>query len=141
MVYIWPKRPLTVGSSEGTSWFRPHRGSRAMLMFGDQQSRPACGWPLHGIASRAPCSQSERSSRPMAEPMSRQSEALKVAPSEFGLGKDVGHLGSSPTRPHVVWTPGKARVAQEGGGNNNGREAVSHRDILVVNAEKHQHAP
>lgn len=32
--------PVSMGSSPGTSWFRPHRGSRCMLRVGDPIRRP-----------------------------------------------------------------------------------------------------
>jgi len=48
-VYLVPKTPLMYGSSDGTSWLRPQRGSRLMLMLGDQQSSPTCGYLAHPL--------------------------------------------------------------------------------------------
>mmetsp|Transcript_59414 Transcript_59414/g.98485 ORF Transcript_59414/g.98485 Transcript_59414/m.98485 type:complete len:214 (+) Transcript_59414:1982-2623(+) len=98
-VYMAPKTPLSVGSSLGTSWFRPHRGSLAILILGDQQSRPACGLPDQVPASVAPCSQRDLSSQPMIRPISCHIEELKPAPSAFGFGNDVGH----ETAPLELW--------------------------------------
>lgn len=58
-------------------------------MLGDQQSSPTCGSSDLWFSGTF-CAQSARSSTPIARPIARHALRLKLAPSMFGLGYDVG---------------------------------------------------
>jgi hypothetical protein len=81
-----PMRPVRNGSSPYVSCPRPHRGSRKMLIFGDQKSSPS-------IMSRRPARTAwlclARASVPMATAISWINESSNVAASPIGSGKTV----------------------------------------------------
>ena len=109
----------------GTSWFRPQRGSRLMLMFGLQQSSPMSARPDQALVSVAPASHIARASRPMYPPITRTLVMFQEAPREFGLGKEVAQV--SPL--HVDCTPLDPPAAAESAwmgrkAANSGKEGV-----------------
>ena len=70
-----------------------------MFMFGDQQSRPICVF-LFYLFSSTPYNQRDLISTPITDPIPYHTDLLKVAPSIFGFGKDVGQ--TVPSEPHLL---------------------------------------
>ena len=69
-----------------------------MFMFGDQQSKPIWG---DGVwFSPTPYNQRDLISTPITDPIPYHTDLLKVAPSIFGFGKDVGQ--TVPSEPHLL---------------------------------------
>ena len=94
-----PYSPVRYGSSPGTSWARPHRGSRMRLMFGSRKKRPL--FPFVGIPGTPPLPTSPssliawllrpRASVPIVRPTLRHNARSKLAPRPGPVGKEVGH--------------------------------------------------
>ena len=98
-----PYLPLRSGSSPGVSWPRPHRGSRRMFRFGDQNVKPFV----------TPSLASARASAPMTEPTARKSVALNDAAVEIAAGNPVGQrLEPSSACAQPAWTPWSASLHQ-----------------------------
>ena len=125
---------ITQVSRANRTWLRPHRGSRAMLTLGDQQSNPACGRPLQVDASVAPCSQRLRSSTPITEPIVFHMELLNEAParaSKTALASRERKRASGETKRATNRATGQEPQQVSG--------AAAKRDIYIYIYRERQH--